>query len=227
MSFTSPLDRPVWNSLETHHAALGSGNALARRYDADVSPFASAADETPEAAAALAALMQPGEEAFILQAPLITLVPGLQIVKQAMGVQMVFDAAPPPPDDTAPILPLGDADIPEMMALTELTQPGPFRRRTNRMGAFFGIRIDNRLAAMCGQRMHLPGHTEVSGVCTHPDFRGQGLARVLSNHVIRLILARGETPFLHAWKTNAAAITLYESLGFHHRCDVHVAIIAR
>ena len=60
------------------------------------------------------------------------------------------------------------------------------------MGRFVGIRRGGRLVAMAGERMHLDGHTEVSGVCTHPDFRGRGLARQLSAAVARQIEARGE-----------------------------------
>jgi predicted GNAT family acetyltransferase len=95
------------------------------------------------------------------------------------------------------------------------------------MGEFWGIRIDGRLASMAGERMRPPGHTEVSGVCTHPDFRGRGLARRLSAYVTARILARGERPFLHAWKTNEAAIGLYERLGYAVTDEVHVAFIRR
>jgi predicted GNAT family acetyltransferase len=80
---------------------------------------------------------------------------------------------------------------------------------------------------MAGERFRFPGHTEVSGVCTHPDFRGRGLARRLSTAVAASIEARGERPFLHAWKTNVAAITLYESLGFELRAEVNVAVLKR
>jgi predicted GNAT family acetyltransferase len=125
------------------------------------------------------------------------------------------------------ILPLGDADAPEMLALAQLTQPGPFLARTHVMGRFIGIRVQGRLAAMAGERMHVPGHTELSGVCTHPDFRGRGFARRLSSVVCAGIEARGETPFLHAWKNNHSAIALYEKLGFRWRTDVNVAVLER
>jgi predicted GNAT family acetyltransferase len=114
-----------------------------------------------------------------------------------------------------------------MLALAELTQPGPFLARTHTMGRFLGVRIDGRLAAMAGERMHVDGHTEISGLCCHPDFRGQGLARQLSAAVACQIEARGERPFLHAWRSNTAAIALYESLGFAWRADVQVAVIGR
>jgi predicted GNAT family acetyltransferase len=90
-----------------------------------------------------------------------------------------------------------------------------------------GLRIEGRLAAMAGQRMRFPGHVEVSGVCTHPDFRGRGLARRLSAAVTADLQRRGEQPFLHAWATNTAAIALYESLGFVTRAPVNVAMLRR
>ena len=114
-----------------------------------------------------------------------------------------------------------------MLALATLTEPGPFLPRTHTMGRFIGLRIDGRLAAMAGERMRFPGHVEVSGVCTHPDFRGRGLARTLSAAVAAEIQRRGDQPFLHAWTANTAAIALYESLGFAVRAAVNIAFVKR
>lgn len=228
-----PLDRPAWTSLSGPHSHLSQGNALARRYDPQVNLFAATADEDPPSLAALAALLAPGDKVFVLQVPPIVLPPGLQCVHQAVGVQMVATRDLQAEADAEGFLPLGDADAPEMLALAELTQPGPFLPRTHTMGAFLGVRAAGRqdgpqsraLLAMAGERMRPPGHTEVSGVCTHPDARGQGLARRLSATVAARIQARGEQPFLHAWQTNTAAIALYESLGFRVRTPVHVAVL--
>jgi predicted GNAT family acetyltransferase len=114
-----------------------------------------------------------------------------------------------------------------MVALAQLTEPGPFLPRTHTMGRFIGIRIDGRLVAMAGERMRFPGFTEVSGVCTHPDYRGRRLARRLSSVVAHAIQQRGEQPFLHAWTSNHAAIALYQSLGFEQRTTVQVAVLKR
>jgi predicted GNAT family acetyltransferase len=221
-----PLDRPVWASLTTHHASLSEGNTLARRIARDVNLFASACDDTPAAVAALAALVQPGETVVLLQVPKIAIPPGLVEVKASQGVQMVatrrmmFEA-------TSDMLTLTDEDAPEMLELATLTEPGPFLPRTHTMGTFLGIRIGGRLAAMAGERMRFPGYTEVSGVCTHPEFRGRGLARRLSAAIATGIQARGDQAFLHAWKTNHAAISLYEGLGFKIRTEVNIAMLKR
>jgi predicted GNAT family acetyltransferase len=80
---------------------------------------------------------------------------------------------------------------------------------------------------MAGERMKQDGHTELSGVCTDPDFRSRGLARLLSVYVTHRILARGETPYLHAWDFNASAIRLYEAIGFRHRATLNLAVVRR
>lgn len=221
------LDRPVWASLSTHHAAASLGDARARRFARDVNLFASARDDDPDALVALAALLAPGEQVYLLQVPAIPVPPGCVAVKVARGVQMVATRSLRAEAGDPSIRPLADADAPEMLALARLTEPGPFLPRTPTMGRFFGVHIDGRLAAMAGERFRFPGYTEVSGVCTHPDFRGRGLARRLSAAVACAIEARGERPFLHAWRSNAAAIALYESLGFELRTEVNVTVLER
>jgi len=122
---------------------------------------------------------------------------------------------------------LTEADAPEMLALAELTKPGPFLRGTQKLGGYVGIRREGRLVAMAGERMKPEGFTEVSGVCAHPDFRGQGFAGALSSLVATRILARGEIPFLHAFANNTSALALYRKLGFENRCEVHVKALKR
>ena len=151
--------------------------------------------------------------------------PGLSLVKQAMLVQMI--AENPAPAETLGFLDLGDADAPEMLALATLTEPGPFVEATHRLGAFIGIRMDGHLVAMSGERMRAPGLTEVSAVCTHPDWRGRGLAGKLMRVVMDRIVARGETPFLHSYASNAGAIALYEKLGFRVRREVIATFLER
>ena len=221
------LDRPIWHSLNQAHAHFSLGDETARRFQPDVNMFASAVDDTPEAMARLADLISPGEACYILQVPDIRIPDTLSLLKQARGVQMVYQHADLSACLEDDIIALDATDAPEMLALATLTEPGPFLPRTHEMGRFWGVRIDGRLAAMAGERMRFDGHTEVSGVCAHPDFRGRGLAKRLSAKVTREILARGDTPFLHAWATNDTAIGLYESLGFAIRCEVDAAVLEK
>lgn len=222
-----PLDRPVWVSLTTHHASLSEGSALARRFAREVNLLASSRDDTPAAVVALADLVKPEESVFLLQVPEIAVPSDLAEVKAAKGVQMLdtrsvtFDAA------RGDIRMLTGEDAPEMLALATLTEPGPFLSRTHTMGSFLGIRVHGQLVAMAGERMRFPGYTEVSGVCTHPEFRGRGFARRLSAAVVAGIRARGDQAFLHAWQVNRPAISLYEELGFRVRTEVNVAVLKR
>jgi predicted GNAT family acetyltransferase len=114
-----------------------------------------------------------------------------------------------------------------MLALAALTEPGPCFARTHTMGRFIGVRDGGRLVAMAGERLRFAGHVEVSGVCTHPEFRGRGLARRLSAAVTAEIQRRGKQAFLHAWTRNTAAIALYQSLGFVQRAEVNLAVLRR
>ena len=221
------LDRPVWASLASFHDTLSLGDGLARRFARDVNLFASARDDSPAALAALAELVGPNEQVYVLQVPDIVTPPGCVVAKAARGVQMVATRSLRDETELDGIHELREADAPEMLALARLTEPGPFLERTHTMGRFLGVRIDGRLAAMAGERMRFPGHVEVSGVCTHPDFRGRGLARRLSAAVAARIESQGERPFLHAWRSNQAAIALYESLGFELRTEVNVAVLQR
>lgn len=183
------------------------------RYAPDVNLFASASDDGPEALAALARLVSPGEQIIVLQVPEIRIPEGFVASKTAKGVQMVWRSKSAVRREDEDIVALGDDDAADMLALATLTKPGPFLRRTHLTGGFYGIRADGLLVAMAGERLRFEGFTEVSAVCTHPDFRGRGFARRLSAEITARVLARGETPFLHAWKTNTAAIALYERLG--------------
>jgi predicted GNAT family acetyltransferase len=157
---------------------------------------------------------------------------GTRVISHAVIVQMMAAEIVPPElaadDDLADyeIVPLDDADAPEMLALATLTQPGPFFARTHTLGEFVGIKQDGKLAAMAGERMKLPGFAELSGVCTHPDHRGKGYGEALSRFVSDRILGRGEIPFLHAFAYNEGAISLYRRLGFTLRAHMQMNVLA-
>jgi predicted GNAT family acetyltransferase len=219
------LDRPVWNALSTRLSAFAIGGERARRFAPDVGPLSGARDDDPESLAELAALVPPDGSLLLLQADPIALPSQLRAVMTADGVQMVARELTARPNDRN-VEELGDDDVPAMVALATSTKPGPFAARTPSLGTFWGVKEEGRLIAMAGERMRHDGFTEVSGVCVHPDARGRGLARMLSALVAARIFERGETPYLHAYATNTAAIRLYESLGFRLRARMHVASVA-
>jgi ribosomal protein S18 acetylase RimI-like enzyme len=221
------LDNPVWSALTSRQSAISLGGRRARRFLPEISPFAALAGDNDEDLGELVPLVpadgsvmlvRNGGRAFASTDALVaTPFEGLQMVARSV-------TAPGAADE---VIDLAEADAPEILALATLTRPGPFLPRTHTLGRFVGIRKDGRLVAMAGERFKLEGYTEVSGVCTHPDWRGRGYAGLLSRIVAARIAARGETPFLHAFISNTAAIRLYEQLGFEARARMQGAVIRR
>lgn len=219
-----PLDRPVWSALLTRQAHLALGDpAVALRFPPDIEPFGGTPCNTQEQLTALAALTPKDGGVALVERAAVTAPPGLVLMIDEIIHQMAAERIPLPEPDPA-ILPLGDADAAEMRALAELTQPGPFYARTHTLGDFVGIRENGRLIAMAGERMRVPGYTEISAVCTHPDARGRGLAAQLMRVVAAKIVGRGEQLFLHVYPHNKSAIAVYEKLGFRHRADVRLMV---
>ena len=209
-----PLDNPVRSSLTGPHARFAErcGNVL--RYPVDVSPFLALPDQ-PDAAdwADAAALAGPG--ALVALAGVRAPAPdGWQVTLIGAGVQMVEAEVEAVADGEAVRLGLGD--VPEMLELAGRTKPGPFLPRTVELGSYLGIRRGGALVAMAGERLHPPGWTEISAVCTDEAWRGFGFASRLVRTLAAGIRARGETAFLHAVADNPA-IGLYEALGFRLR----------
>ncbi|MFJ8937297.1 GNAT family N-acetyltransferase [Streptomyces sp. NPDC102365] len=211
------LDNPARASLTGPHAHFAERRGRVLRYPADVSPWLALPDDPdPDADdwADVAALAGPGKEialpGFSGEIPA-----GWEITFRGEGVQFVDDGLAAAPDPEA--VRLGPADVPEMLDLVERTRPGPFLPRTVELGTYLGIRRGGALVAMAGERLHPPGWTEISAVCTDAAVRGEGLATRLTLAVAHGIRARGETPFLHTAADNATAVRLYESLGFRLR----------
>lgn len=205
------------------------GDGAAVRLDPDVGVFVAAADASPDSRAALDDLCRRYPGAGMVEPegdPIAEVLPDVPVVSRAPCVQMTCSALTPASEVDLDVLTLGEADADDMLELATLTKPGPFRRGTLRLGGFIGVRREGRLVAMAGERMKVEGFSELSGVCTHPDFRGQGLAGVLSRIVTGRILARGEQAFLHAYADRAATIAFYEGLGFSVRKRVIYTVLA-
>ncbi|WP_328470436.1 GNAT family N-acetyltransferase [Actinoplanes sp. NBC_00393] len=210
------LNNPVWAALAGPQACFAEAAGEAARYLPEIAPFCAVRDpEDPAGWRDLATLT----DSALMTGPTITPLAGWRIESEMRGQQMVGQSMTGVEDPEAVLL--TEKDVPEMLELVARAQPGPFLKRTIDMGRYLGIRDpDGRLIAMAGERLRMPGWTEVSAVCTDPEFRGQGLGARLTMAVAAGILTRGELPFLHVVSDNDSAIRLYERLGFEHSGDV-------
>ncbi len=220
------LDNPIWTALTSRQAHFAEGNGLARRFPSEVTTLAGFPEPTTEGYESLGRL--PDNDAvmvlFLDAAP--KLPPGWVLEREFPLYQMVLDEWKGQ-TSVSGVSELTVADVPEMVALADLTKPGPFGTRTRELGTYLGVRQDGRLAAMAGERLRVPGYTEVSAVCTHPDYLGRGHARALMAAVVDVIRGRGETPFLHVREDNTRAVELYRRLGFKERKLFQTAVVRR
>src|SRR5271167_64180 len=220
-----PLDNIIWKALTTRQAEFAESFNQARRFTPEVSPLAAFPEPTLEGYESLAGLVDArGTIGLFLEAPCQPH-PGWSFVAGAPMPEMVFEGngaafpqasdpslrsagqprRPSPHEHDPEIVELSVADVPEMLALTALTKPGPFHKRTHELGSYLGIRREGKLVAMAGERLKIPGYSEVSAVCSHPEHTGHGYARLLMIDVMQRIRSRGETPFLHVREDNVRA----------------------
>ena len=222
------LDQPVWHSLGGAHAHLALRAGRARRYPAEVSPFAALGEPDVAALVDLAQLLPVGGVVALTGADAALDAPGWRALGGFEVIQMVCEEKVAPPDRAFPEL--GPADVADVLALVARTEPGPFGTRTLEMGRYVGVRADGALVAMAGERLKPAGYTEVSGVCTAPEARGRGLAEALVRAVAAGAQARGDVPFLHVRAgspSEATATALYARVGFRERDRRRLAIVQR
>lgn len=220
-----PLDNAVWHALTGPLARFAEGRPPALRFAPDVAPFGALPDR-PDADAwqAIARLVGPGEIAALFRTPLEP-PDGWRVQMRMPCAQMVCEELRSAPAADVAFEVLGDDDRDEMLRLTHATKPGPFLRRTHQLGLYLGVREHGRLIAMAGERLRVPGATEISAVCTDPDYRRRGLAAALVVELVTRIRARGERPFLHVADDNPGARRVYEALGFTVRARIEALVL--
>ena len=218
------LDNIIWNSLTGPHARFAAGVGDARRYARGFSPIVGFRDPERPDLLALAPFCEPDEHFYcdIWSGP----VPGnCRVEKEASMLKMIWEGPMPGYDAAPDAILLSGEHAQQALDLAVLTNPGPFGIRTIELGEYFGYFEGPRLMAMAGERMAAGSLREVSGVCTHPQFQGRGLAKRLTSKLVRRQLQRGETPFLHVMTDNAVARALYERMGFRSYRETVVRVI--
>jgi ribosomal protein S18 acetylase RimI-like enzyme len=220
------LDNVFWHALNGPQVAYSVGTAAVRRYARGFSPIVAFQDPWSPAFDALAELCDAGEEVYCdgRSGPAPA---GWLVHREVLMHRMVWEGGAPPEDEAPDARPLGAGDVEQALALAALTRPGPFGPRTIELGDYFGYFDGTRLIAMAGERACAGRLREISGVCTHPDHQGRGLARRLTGKLLHRQAHRGEVPFLHVLIENTGAIALYERLGFRARYQSLARVISR
>ena len=224
---THILDNPIWNALITNNKHLAYGNEQAKYLNREVGLFAGLKTNSESDLSNLQVLI-PDKSLVVLFTPEKLSIPaGWQVVLQKAIFQMVYEQVHLPRVDDQELVRLQEQDIPAMLNLTALTQPGPFLSRTIEFGHYEGIYKENNLVAMAGQRLQPDPYTEISAVCTHPDYTGKGYAAKLVRSQISQITTVSRIPFLHVNTDNTAAYRIYERLGFKIRKSMLVYVLEK
>jgi ribosomal protein S18 acetylase RimI-like enzyme len=221
------LHNPVYNALLSGDAPLCLGTMKVKYFDEQVSPFAGFPQDYDKGFDDLYNLLPAGRNILYATPQLIKEPKGWQVLAEIKGLQFVFTEGANPGDHSIKMVSLTNKNIEEMMQLAALTKPGPFGPRTIEFGHYHGIFENNKLVAMTGQRLHVANYTEISAVCTHPDYLGKGFAAGLMVHQLDLINRQGQKAFLHVREDNSRAIALYERLGFKVRRNMNFYFMKR
>lgn len=224
---TDLLHNPVFNALASSESHRAFGSAHAKYFDEEVSPFAGFDTDTETGFRELYELLPAGRRILFASPEEIDLPGGWQLKAEIKGLQFVYPNDALPTNPAIEPVPLNETHVEEMVALAALTKPGPFNSRTIEFGHYHGFFENGRLAAMTGQRLHINNLTEISAVCTHPDYTGKGYAAALLLHQLHIILSNNQQPFLHVRGDNKRAIEIYERLGFEENREMNFYFLER
>ncbi len=105
----------------------------------------------------------------------------------------------------------------QLHLLYETAYPGNyFVGRMLETGKYFGYFENDRIVAVAGVHVNSDeyGVAVLGNIATHPDYRGRGLATLLTSTLCRELVDEGKQVSLNVKADNAPAIKTYEVLGF-------------
>jgi len=217
-----PLDNPIWTALNSGSASFAYGDGVVRFIDRRIGFFAGIPLYDAEHLNQLYEAMDSGMRVIVFPPGYLNLDAKWKVHNDNALLQMVFDKPSINLSLDESIRALAAADVLEMLALTQLAKPGPFLENTIDFGGYFGFFVEGRLVSMAGTRLAAGPYTEVSAVCTHPNFVGRGLAQRVLPHVMNYIHQKGQIPYLQLYPDNLPALRLYQRLGFVERANLRV-----
>src|SRR5665213_2855330 len=142
------LDNPAWNALISGNKNLAFGNGQVKYCDREISPFAALKENSVANFQTLYDLIDHTAPLLIITTAEMDIPGPWNVVRCIKGLQMVFDATAVEQRSDAVRMPLSKKDVPQMLELTKLTNPGPFAPRTIEFGHYEGVFEGETLVAM-------------------------------------------------------------------------------
>lgn len=222
-----PLDNPIWSALTSGSSQYSQGTDSCRFIDREMGFFAGLPEYSIEGMRLLHQSCRLGQRVILFPPDHLPTTEGWKVLNDRPLLQMVYSKEFPLSLQGENLKNLNEKHVPSMLALTELTKPGPFLNRTLDFGGYVGAFEEDRLTSMAGRRLSPDPYVEISAVCTHPDYLGKGLAALVMTQVMKGVLAEEKIPFLHVYPDNAPAVRVYEKLGFRARTTLRVYLLEK
>ncbi|TCC94331.1 GNAT family N-acetyltransferase [Pedobacter frigiditerrae] len=221
------LDNPIYNALSSAHHPISLGSKVVKYYFPSFASFAGLKDNSTANFEELYQISEPESFFIVFSIKALEISNQWKLIREINMFQLVYGHQTVPTGDESEFVDLNETHVDEMIALVQLTEPGPFLEKTIDFGNYTGIFENGKLVSMAGHRFNPTPYTEVSAVCTHPNHLGKGYAYNLLREQIKRILAKNEIPFLHVRDDNEGAIKLYQKLGFKIRTSMIAYVIKK
>jgi ribosomal protein S18 acetylase RimI-like enzyme len=115
------------------------------------------------------------------------------------------------------VVQLGRDDETALRKMYDLAYPANwFDPRMLETGCFFGIYQNGEIASAAGIHVYSPLYqaAALGNICTHPDYRGRGLASKVTARLCQFLVGMVDTIGLNVKADNKTALSVYIRLGF-------------
>jgi ribosomal protein S18 acetylase RimI-like enzyme len=126
--------------------------------------------------------------------------------------------------DTAEVVRLTEKDLPELEKLYCISYPEHwFEPHMLQVGQYFGVCRNKNLVSVAGIHIHSERYklAALGNIATHPDYRGQGLAKASCARLCQELIKTVDHIGLNVKADDESAISCYQKLGFEsvHRYE--------
>lgn len=124
---------------------------------------------------------------------------------------------------------LDQADVGHLNRLYQLGLNAHLPEQAVAAGVYYGVRRGTRLIAAAGTHVVSPqwGIAAVGNVYTHREYRGQGLAKLVTSAVTADLLRECETVVLNVRADNPPALAVYRALGYREHTEFEERLVHR